>query len=192
MPAEPRHIDVRDPGPMRALAHPVRLRILGLLRVEGPATVGRLAERTGEAAGSVSHHLKTLAKHGFVEGAPELARDRREHWWRAAHEFTTFDVADVEGDPERRDAADAMRRAVLDASHLELVQALAAERDDDPAWVQASDSSDIAAHLTLEEFREMVAEVEAVRDRWFQRGRDPREGTRIVRLITHAFPRSDA
>lgn len=191
MPTEATHIDVRDPGPMRALAHPVRLRILGLLRVEGPATVGALAERTGEAPGSVSHHLKTLAKHGFIESAPDLARDRREHWWRAAHEFTTLNVADVVGDPERRDAADAMRRAVLDASHAELVQALAAERELEPEWVEASDTSDIAAHLTLDEFRELAAEVAAVRDKWFQRGREPGDGTRIVRLITHAFPRTE-
>ena len=69
---------------MRALAHPLRLRILGLLRVEGPKSVGMLVEATGAASGSVSYHLATLAKHGFVVPPPELERDGRERWWRSS------------------------------------------------------------------------------------------------------------
>ncbi|QEO13696.1 helix-turn-helix transcriptional regulator [Agromyces intestinalis] len=185
-------IEVRDPGPMRALAHPVRLRLLGMLRVDGPATVGALAERTGEAPGSVSYHLGTLAKHGFVVEAPELARDRRERWWRAAHEFTAFDASDALDDDERRDASDAMRLAVLEAYHRELVAAVEAEHDLERAWVAASDSSDGAAHLTLAEFRELAADLAAVREKWYARGREPRPGARRVRFITHVFPRSNA
>jgi hypothetical protein len=30
-----------------------------------------------------SHHLRQLAKHGFIEEVPELARGR-ERWWRSA------------------------------------------------------------------------------------------------------------
>ncbi|QAY74750.1 ArsR family transcriptional regulator [Agromyces protaetiae] len=186
---EPTSIDVRDPGPLRALANPVRLRLLGMLRVDGPATVGQLAERSGEAAGSVSYHLQTLAKHGFVVEVPELARDRRERWWQAVHDFTHVGAESAAGDPERRDASEAMRRAVLDSYHRELLDALEAELTLEPEWIEASDSSDIAAHLTLDEFRELAADLAAVRDKWFARGRDRRDGTRTVRLITHAFPR---
>lgn len=173
------------------MAHPVRLRILGMLRVDGPATVGMLAERTGEAAGSVSYHVATLAKHGFVEPAPELARDRRERWWRAAHEVTSWQTAEFLGDPERHAASDALRRSVLDTYHRELVGALEAEATLEPEWIAASDSSDGAARLTLEEFRELAADLAAVREKWRRRGREPREGTRTVRWITHVFPRSE-
>lgn len=172
------------------MAHPMRLRILGMLRVDGPATVGMLAERTGEAAGSVSYHVSTLAKHGFVEPAPELARDRRERWWRAAHQVTSWRNEEFLGDPERHAASDALRRAVLEAYHRELVHALEAEATLEPEWVAASESSDGAAHLTLEEFQELSAELAALGERWWARGREPREGTRAVRWITHAFPRS--
>jgi DNA-binding transcriptional ArsR family regulator len=190
--SDPSRIDLHDAGAMRALAHPMRLRILGLLRVDGPATVGMIAERTGEAAGSASYHMQTLAKHGFVEPAPELARDRRERWWRAAHQVTSWQPAEFLGDPERHAASDAMRRAVLDAYHRELLEALDAEAHLDAEWVAASDSSDGAAYLTLDEFRELGAELAAVRERWFARGRDERErpeGARAVRWITHTFPR---
>ena len=192
LPPDASRIDLHDAGPMRALAHPVRLRILGILRVEGPATVGALAERTGEAPGSVSHHIQTLAKHGFVEVAPELARDRRERWWRAAHEVTSWQPAEFLGDPERHAASDAMRRAVLDTYHRELVGALDAEAALEPEWVAASDSSDGAAQLTLDEFRELSAELAAVREKWWRHGREARPGTRSVRFITHTFVRSDS
>ncbi|HEU4757534.1 MAG TPA: helix-turn-helix domain-containing protein [Agromyces sp.] len=184
-------VQLHDAGPMRAMAHPVRLRILGMLRVDGPATVGMLAERTGEAAGSVSYHVATLAKHGFVEPVPELARDRRERWWRAAHEVTSWQTAEFLGDPERHAASDALRRSVLDTYHRELMEALEAEATLEPEWIAASDSSDGAARLTLEEFGELAADLAAVREKWRGRGREPRDGTRTVRWITHVFPRSE-
>ena len=183
-------IDLHDAGPMRALAHPLRLRILGLLRVEGPQSVGALVQATGAASGSVSYHLSTLAKHGFVVPAPELERDGRERWWRAAHEMTTMHAEDFLDDPERREASEALRRTVLESYHRELLGALDAELGLEPEWVAASDSSDGGAQLTLDEFRELTADLEAVREKWWARGREPREGTRAVRWITHTFPRT--
>ena len=186
-----RSIDLHDAGPMRALAHPLRLRILGILRVDGPQSVGRLAEATGVASGSVSYHLATLAKHGFVVRVPELESDGRERWWKAAHEMTSSQSAEFLDDPERREADEAMRRAVLDSYHRELLQALDAELALDPEWVAASDSSDGGANLTLDEFRELGSELEALREKWWGYGRTPRPGTRRVRWITHIFPRSE-
>lgn len=185
-----RSIDLRDAGPMRALAHPMRLRILGLLRVDGPQSVGMLVEATGAASGSISYHLSTLAKHGFVVPAPELERDGRERWWRAAHEMTSLHAEEYLGDPERREAAEAMRRAVIDSYHRELLAALDAELALEPEWIAASDSSDGGAQLTLDEFRELTADLAAVREKWWAVGRAPRPGTRAVRWITHTFPRT--
>ena len=184
-------IDLHDAGAMRALAHPMRLRILGLLRVEGPSTVGALAERTGEAPGSASYHVATLAKHGFVVEAPELARDKRERWWRAAHLITSWRTEEFLEDPEAHAASDAMRRVVLDSYHRELLEAIDAESELEPEWVAASDSSDGAARLTIDEFRELNAELDAVREKWWAVGREPRPGTRAVRWMTHTFPRPE-
>ena len=44
-------VHVSDPQVLRALAHPLRGRLLGLLRVDGPSTATRLAERVGESSG---------------------------------------------------------------------------------------------------------------------------------------------
>ncbi|MFF2371072.1 ArsR/SmtB family transcription factor [Agromyces sp. NPDC058110] len=189
---EPGSIGLRDAGSMRALAHPLRLRILGILRMEGPHSVGMLVDATGAASGSISYHLGTLAKHGFVVPAPERERDGRERWWKSAHDMTTLRAEDYLGDPERREAAEAMRRTVLESYHRELLDALDAELSLEPEWVAASDSSDGGAQLTLDEMRELAAELEAVRDKWWALGREPRDGARPVRWITHVFPRSES
>lgn len=41
-----------------------------------------LAQRTGQAVGNIGHHLHALAAADLIEEVPELARDRRERWWR--------------------------------------------------------------------------------------------------------------
>jgi DNA-binding transcriptional ArsR family regulator len=58
----------------------LRVRLLDLLRFEGPSTATLLAQRVGESSGATSYHLRQLARHGFIE---EEQRDgRRERWWR--------------------------------------------------------------------------------------------------------------
>src|SRR5215472_967523 len=77
----------RDPTrvQMWAMAHPLRLEILGLL-VEGPATASRLARRLGESSGTTSYHLRVLARAGAVVEEPDLGT-RRERWWRRPDPF---------------------------------------------------------------------------------------------------------
>jgi DNA-binding transcriptional ArsR family regulator len=72
-------LEVTDPRAMRALAHPVRLDLLAALS-DGPLTATQCAERVGESPQSCSYHLRTLAKHGFVE--PAAAGNGKERPWR--------------------------------------------------------------------------------------------------------------
>jgi DNA-binding transcriptional ArsR family regulator len=65
---------------VRALAHPLRLRLLDELRFGGPATATLLAQRVGESTGATSYHLRQLHRHGYVEDAEP--RGGRERWWR--------------------------------------------------------------------------------------------------------------
>ena len=58
-----------DPRALRALAHPLRLSLLGMLRTEGPLTATRAGELLGESSASCSFHLRQLAKYGLVEEA---------------------------------------------------------------------------------------------------------------------------
>ena len=52
-----------DPRALRALAHPIRMSLVGMLRVHGPLTATRAAELLGESSASCSFHLRQLAKY---------------------------------------------------------------------------------------------------------------------------------
>src|SRR5690349_1574483 len=71
-----------DPRVLRALAHPVRNRILDELSASGPLRAADVAEDLGIPANQASFHLRSLAKYGLVEEDTEAARDRRDRVWR--------------------------------------------------------------------------------------------------------------
>lgn len=174
---------------MRALAHPVRLRLLAELRMRGPQTVGMLGATLGEAPGSISYHVGKLAEFGFVEAAPELARDRRERWWRAAHRQTSWEASTSLDDPEQRDAEQTLRREVLRGHAASLETYLRQEATLDPQWVRGAVSGDAFLHLTSDELAELRADLEELDERWQARGLPGRAGTEVVTLIYHAFRR---
>ena len=79
-----------DIAGLRALSHPVRLRMLALVRSEGPATATGLAGRLGLNTGATSYHLRQLAAAGLVADAADRGNGR-ERWWRAVHDSTRTD-----------------------------------------------------------------------------------------------------
>lgn len=94
---------VTDAATPKAVAHPLRSKLLGSLRLDGPATASELARRFGESSGSTSYHLRVLAAFDFIEEDPDQpnARDRR---WRAMHRFTSWNERDFEHDPAGAEA----------------------------------------------------------------------------------------
>src|SRR5919205_634619 len=96
MPRARRAVELTDPRALRAVAHPLRLTLIGLLRREGPLTATQCGERVGQSPAACSFHLRQLAKYGLVE---EAGGGRgRERPWRATAQYTSWpEVAD---DPE--------------------------------------------------------------------------------------------
>ncbi len=179
-----------SPTALKALAHPLRLRMLGLLRTEGASTASRLAERLGLNSGATSYHLRQLAEHGFVVEEPGRG-SARERWWRAAHRSTH--VPDRYSDDESaEDARQAFTQAVVVTYTGELQRAVEAEATTPPPWRATTDLSDWALRLTPEEARELLAELHAVVERhrrWDPDRRDAPQGAGLYRLIISGFPR---
>src|SRR5918997_1412066 len=98
-----------DPSGLRALSHPTRLKMLTLLRSDGPATATSLAARLDINTGQTSYHLRQLADHGFVVDDHERGNGR-ERWWRAVHQSTR--TGPEPADPDDREAFDAYMKAV--------------------------------------------------------------------------------
>lgn len=145
----------RDAAALKALTHPLRIRLLGMLRQDGPATASELAVRTGESSASTSYHLRVLAKYAFVTEAEH--RDGRERRWQAVHSVTSWSNKAMSAAPGSRAWVSLSRRAQLE--HLE---ASLARHEADIAdgrlgqeWVEPSGMSDLMPRLTPESLTEL-------------------------------------
>ena len=135
------------PQMLRALAHPTRLKMLGMLRIDGPATATSLATRLGINTGQTSYHLRQLAQHGFVVDDDERGNGR-ERWWKAAHQATITGDAPVR--PEDQEALDAYMQTVA-VMYTQQLQAAVEEMSLLPRrWREASTLSDYHVRVTAE------------------------------------------
>ena len=82
----PRPKPLHDPQVLRAIAHPVRNRILTELDARGSLRAADLARELDIPANQASFHLRQLAKYGLVEEDPAAARDKRDRVWRVVND----------------------------------------------------------------------------------------------------------
>lgn len=174
---------VPTPQQLKALTHPVRVKMLALLRVDGSATATTLAQRLGLNTGATSYHLRQLAQHGFVEEDAERGNGR-ERWWRAAHASTTVRG---EVDPE---TLDAFLQSVVVLATEQLQQAVEERPLLSEAWREASTFSDWVVRLTPSRAKALVealtATIEGEDDESDGSAEDV--GEFVVRLIAHPLP----
>ncbi|WP_411079340.1 ArsR/SmtB family transcription factor [Streptomyces sp. cmx-18-6] len=189
-PARDRKTHNADVRTLRALAHPLRIRLLNALREFGPATASRLGERLAESSGATSYHLRQLAEAGLVEDAPELGKGR-ERWWRSVHDGSTFETSDflVHADPEVRGAIGVVLHEVATAHTQHLNTWLGTLSEWPPEWRQSWDMSDFTIRLTPELARELTEKLHAVVESYRGRVPDDTEGSAVVQTQLHAFPR---
>lgn len=177
-----------DPTQLKALTHPVRLRLLGLLRADGPATATGMAARLGLNSGATSYHLRQLAEHGFV--VEDTSRgNQRERWWRAAHRFTSVDHGH---DDVTRDTADAFHSAVVHRYH-EAAVAASEERTTLPDhWREVHVNSDRLLRLTPQQARglrdRLFALLAEFDDEFPTADSTPEPGSRAVQVQVALFP----
>ncbi len=176
-----------DSSVIAAIHHPLRRRLIDLLGVDGPATASRLAEATGELVGNISHHLKVLAAAGVIEEAPELAKNRRERWWRSAKASYSWSIADAGGDPAGELVAATAEEANL-THHTEKVQRWFEDRQQyDEAWLRAAFSTESWVTLTPERLSELSGRIGDLIQEYVD---DPSEGADAepVFVFAHAVP----
>ena len=180
-----KHLDSQS---LKALAHPLRMRLLGLLRVEGPATASQLAARIGESSGATSYHLRQLARHGFVEDDPERG-NARDRWWKASHRITSWRSTDFLDEPEAADADAVLQWEALRVQVRRLEQWVGDRDAYSREWLEASDNSDYTVRLRPERARALRDELAATAQRYFDQP-DPEDDpdTERVVVLLHVFP----
>lgn len=176
-----------DPRALRAYAHPTRMRLVGLLRTQGPCTATRAADLTGESVASCSYHLRMLAKYGLVEVA--AGGQGREKPWRATARFTEWPSYSTE--PVMAEATDALEHALAQRYFEQLSAAVEARRTLPRAWQEAERVSDNVLYLTAEELSVIQQQIGALlrpyEERTARPGARP-EGARLVQIIQAGFP----
>ena len=151
---------VHDPKILRAIAHPVRNRILTELTASGSMRAADLARELDIPANQASFHLRQLAKYGLVEEDPEAARDKRDRVWRPTSEHgLTVKLDELEQQPGGKAASAVFRRNAAGWGHA-VVDAAYADRERDPDTLRTVNES--AIRLTQEEAGQLAEELDAV------------------------------
>ena len=166
---------VEDLETLKAVSHPLRLNLLGLLRREGPATASQLGRSLGESSGSTSYHLRQLERFGFV-GDDDEQPSGRERRWKALQDSTSFpsSLAGLDGG---REYVDAVRRR--QEEYL---------REGLEAWTEPRPGighSDYNLRLDPDDLETLQRELHEVMTRYW--GRDGSEDV-VVHLLTLPRP----
>lgn len=178
---------LRDPRALRALAHPIRISLVGLLRVQGPLTATRAAELLGESSASMSFHLRQLAKYGLVEEAG--GGKGRERPWRATAMFTN--LPDVADDPELAVAADLLSSVIAERYFEDVMRWLETRQAEPEEWQRGAQFGDTYLYVTPEELAALGEQSQQMVDRYIDRQAHPElrpPGARLVAYLHLAFP----
>ena len=178
---------------MRVLAHPTRLRLLGLLRERGPQTAAQLGDIVDEAPGTISYHLGKLASIDLIEPAEAQSTDQRERWWQPTTALTSWEPAELLDDPDKLAASAALQKSIAQVYAARYTDYIDATPSLPREWVAAGASGDRSLRLTSTELTAMRAELEGLVNRWLDTSaaHDPAtdDGAEPVIVVYQAYRR---
>ena len=176
-----------DARGMRALAHPVRVKVLSELQRHGPSTATLLSPTVGASPSVTSWHLRHLAQHGLVRDAPERGNGR-ERWWEATSRGFRLRA----DGPESREAGRLLERVIEDVEgdvlgdwHRDVEPGL------EPEWLGVAGRASTRVLVTPEEAAALEEAVEALLAPYVLRKENPAsapEGAAMVHLLRHTLP----
>jgi DNA-binding transcriptional ArsR family regulator len=178
--------EIRDAQTARAMAHPVRLRLLEELAFRGPMTATQVAERVGESPANCSWHLRQLAKYGFVEEAGGGVG--RERPWQVVVQSNSFGVEGVDAETL---AASQVTTALWFDREVQALFAWQAREASEGEWAHAAYLNQSLGWLTMDELREVDQQMQQIMIRYVHRINDPASrpsGARPVRMVSWGIP----
>lgn len=171
---------IADPLALRALAHPIRWKLIDVLASESTVTATRCAELTGESTATCSYHLGVLAKYGYIVRV--AGTQWRERPWRLAERDMRFSTAGLDDDGAM--AARVAAATFVDCEMTRLKESLRGDRPE--GWEDTSEIMATTAHLTAAELRQAIAEIGELLRKFSDRGgavAEPREDARPARMF---------
>ncbi|MEJ1091660.1 helix-turn-helix domain-containing protein [Microbacterium istanbulense] len=178
-----------EAGALKALAHPLRVRIYDLLSERGPQTASSLAALIGETSGATSYHLRALAAHDLIREVPGRGT-ARERWWERPKGRVTLPGPDDTMSPSNRAAAQIVTAEFFRLRHqtlMEYINRPAAEQPEE--WRDAGLVMTTMLDLTPAQMAEVREELTGIIDAAVERyrGQEGAPGTRRVSLRAEIF-----
>lgn len=179
-----------DMAAVKALAHPLRVRILDELSMFGPLTASGLGGRLQESSGSTSYHLRQLERHGLVREVEGLGSARERWWERSPGSISIPDSNDfAPGSAERlaSQLIEAEWNRARESNYHEYVRE--GENVFGSEWTDVATSDTINLRLTPAQLRQLVADIDVVLWKYIDAyKRTPTAGSRPTQIHLNAFP----
>ena len=143
-------VTVTNADTLWAMASPIRMRILGTLRVNGEQTVESISEQLGEAPGAISYHLGQLAHAGLVKKVESPDGDRRKSWWKACQSAIRLGNSEEKNSADESKAMDLFRRSAALSYEMAYERFLDRLPELPREWADSCTSDDHVLNLTAE------------------------------------------
>ena len=186
MSSSPKPRSVHDPRTLRALAHPLRTRILDEVSARGSMRAADVARELDIPANQASFHLRQLAKYGLIEEDADAARDRRDRVWRlVSPQGYLISLAQLEQRPGGKAVTTAFRRTAREWGHVVVDAAYADTNEPDTQRTLL----DVPLRLTKSEAAELAGELQELTRRWQSHTREATSGQHTYTFLGILVPR---
>ena len=177
-----------DAGALKALAHPLRVRIFDLLASQGPQTASSLAALVGETSGSTSYHLRALAAHDLIREV-EGRGTARERWWERPRGRIDVPGPDDMTSPANRAAAQIVNAEFFRLRHETLMAYINRPQSEVPeVWRDTGGIVTTHLDMTPEQVTSLREELETIVEQAMERYRGQTgPDVRRVSLRTEIF-----
>lgn len=170
-----------DAAAVKALAHPLRSRLLGSLRLNGPSTATALAAALGTNSGATSYHLRKLAEAGLVADTGD--GDAKSRVWAASAQLSEFIPSDFDDDADATAALGWLARDWLTHFTAKFGSWLDRQREWPAPWRDSAGMNDHVVLVTAEQLESMHRELAEVIDRYRRVGAGNPEAKRVAAYL---------
>jgi predicted ArsR family transcriptional regulator len=147
-----------DPLSIRALAHPLRLELQSIVGRSGKITAADAARELGISHALASHHLRQLAKYGFVEQVE--GADARERPWRIVH--TSYSAEGIDEQAGGAAALAVLEQVTAERAVEDLIDWHERREEWSEGWRSHTGVGRSTLYLTEEEVIELTGAMEAL------------------------------
>lgn len=170
-----------DAESVKVLAHPLRSRLVGALRLNGPSTATALARHLATNSGATSYHLRKLAEVGLVVDTGE--GDAKSRVWAAASETTQYLSSDFADDEDAETALGWLERDWLKHFTEKFGRWLDVRQSWPSVWRDRAGMNDDVVLVTADQLRSLHADLDDVFNRYRRVGQGNPDAKRVAAYL---------